>query len=129
MKTTSNALDIIKRLTGDEPSVRRALRQAHLNFDIAELIHDARTAAGLTQRELAELAETRQSVIARLEDADYEGHSLSMLQRIAGALGLLVKVQFAPLAAKDQPRHERVTTGKRATGSGSPRRRAVRRIA
>ncbi len=129
MKATSNALDIMKRLTGDEPSVRRALRQAHLNFEIAELIHGARTAAGLTQRELAELAETRQSVIARLEDADYEGHSLSMLQRIAGALGLLVKVQFTPQAGNIRQRNKRVVSPKRALGSKPAGRRAVRRIA
>ena len=35
---------------------------------------------------LAELVNTTQSVISRLEDADYDGHSLSMLNRIAEAL-------------------------------------------
>jgi hypothetical protein len=32
----------------------------------------------------------------QLEDADYEGHSLSMLQRIATALGQEVKIVFVP---------------------------------
>ena len=44
---------------------------------------NARTEAGLSQKELAEMIGTTQSVISRLEDADYEGHSLSMLSRIA----------------------------------------------
>lgn len=45
-----------------------------------------RTEAGLTQSQLAELVGTTQSVISRLEDSDYDGHSLSMLHRIADAL-------------------------------------------
>ncbi len=60
------------------------------------MIFDARTRAGLTQTQLAELIDTKQPVIARLEDADYEGHSLSMLQRIAEALGQRLEVSFVP---------------------------------
>ncbi len=50
------------------------------------MINDARTKAGLSQGQLAALIGSKQPVIARLEDADYEGHSLTMLQRIAAAL-------------------------------------------
>ena len=46
-------------------------------------------------RELARVGTTA-SVICRLEDADYDGHSLAMLRRIAGALGLRVEVRFVP---------------------------------
>jgi len=53
---------------------------------VARLIHTMRTEAGLTQGRLAELVGTTQSVISRLEDSDYDGHSLSMLSRIAEAL-------------------------------------------
>ena len=53
--------------------------------------------AGLTQQGLAELVGTTQAVILRLEDADYEGHSLSMLQRIATALNQKVEIRFSPL--------------------------------
>lgn len=40
---------------------------------------------------------TTASVICRLEDADYEGHSLAMLNRIAGALNRRVEIRFLPL--------------------------------
>jgi predicted transcriptional regulator len=50
------------------------------------MIYDARTKAGLSQSELAVLIGSKQPVIARLEDGDYKGHSLTMLQRIAAAL-------------------------------------------
>ncbi len=37
---------------------------------------------------------TTQSVIARLESADYSGHSLKMLHRIARALDLRLELRF-----------------------------------
>ena len=54
----------------------------------------------LTQKQLAELVGTTQSVIARLEDADYEGHSLSMLQRIAAAVNKRLEVRFVSAGRK-----------------------------
>ena len=63
----------------------------------AQLIYDARTEAGLSQKELAEMVNTTQSVISRLEDADYEGHSLSMLSRVAQALNREVKIDLVPM--------------------------------
>jgi hypothetical protein len=48
-----------------------------------------------------ELIDTLQPVIARFEDADYEGHSLSMLQRIAEALGQRLEVSFVPATGRD----------------------------
>jgi hypothetical protein len=40
---------------------------------------------------------TTASVICRLEDADYEGHSLAMLRRIAAALNQRVEIRFVPI--------------------------------
>ena len=48
-------------------------------------IYALRKAAGLSQRALADLVGTTASVICRLEDAEFEGHSLAMLHRIAAA--------------------------------------------
>ena len=47
-------------------------------------------------RRLAERVGTSKSAICRLEDADYDGHSLSMLKRIAEALDKLVEIRFLP---------------------------------
>jgi hypothetical protein len=41
-------------------------------------------------------------VICRLEDADYDGHSLAMLRRVAAAVGKRVEVRFVP-ATDDDP--------------------------
>lgn len=50
--------------------------------------------ARLTLDQFAELVGLTQSVIARLEDADYDGHSLNMLNRIAAALNKRVDIRF-----------------------------------
>jgi transcriptional regulator with XRE-family HTH domain len=84
-------------MTGDDEGLRQMVAEETLNAEVARLIYEARTAAELTQAELAELLDTKQPVIARLEDADYEGHSLSMLQRIAVALNQRIEISFVPM--------------------------------
>ena len=59
--------------------------------------------AGLSQRALARLVDTTASVICRLEDADYEGHSLAMLRRIAAALDKRVEIRFISVPHSFQP--------------------------
>jgi ribosome-binding protein aMBF1 (putative translation factor) len=107
MAKTRNALRILAGLTGDDPEARADLAEARINFRVAQMIYDARTRAGLSQRELAALVGTKQPVIARLEDADYEGHSLTMLQRIARALDQQLEIRFAS-AGRRPSRHPRV---------------------
>jgi transcriptional regulator with XRE-family HTH domain len=98
MKKTSSALDILNHRFGNRREYRRMLEEERDRAQAARVIFEARKAAGLTQKELAERVGTTQPVIARLESADYEGHSLAMLERIAAALGLRLEVRFV---AKD----------------------------
>jgi transcriptional regulator with XRE-family HTH domain len=56
--------------------------------------YDLRSKASLTQAALADLVGTTPSVISRLEDAGYEGHSLAMLRRIAVALNRRLEIRF-----------------------------------
>ena len=95
-KKTRSATEILDRLTGDDPELREMIAEETVNAQVARMIYEARTAAGLTQAQLADLVDTQQSTIARLEDADYEGHSLSMLRRIAEALNQTLEVRFVP---------------------------------
>ena len=96
MPKTRDAVEILHRQIGDDPELREMLEQASINAEIAQLIYDARTAAGLTQKQLADLVGTTQPVLSRLEDADYEGHSLSMLHRIGAALNQRLEIRFIP---------------------------------
>ncbi|MCA9757574.1 MAG: helix-turn-helix domain-containing protein [Candidatus Eisenbacteria bacterium] len=59
-----------------------------------------RTDAGLTQAELAKLVGTSRSVISRLEDDDYDGHSLALLRRVAAAVNKRVEIRFVPADRK-----------------------------
>ena len=96
-KPTSDAMEIIEGMIGDDAETRELYEQAKVNVHVAQLIYDARTEAGLSQTELARMVGTTQSVISRLEDADYEGHSLSMLNRVAQALNREVKIDLVPI--------------------------------
>lgn len=78
------------------------VEEATLNAQVATSIYNARRAARMTQRELAELIGTTQSVVSQLESSDYEGHSLSMLRRIATALHLRVEMKLVPVSAERQ---------------------------
>ena len=93
-RRTSNAKRILDRITGGDRRVREAIEIEKLSLTVAEMILAAREKAGLTQGQLAKLVGTTQSVISRLEDADYDGHSLSMLRRIAAALNHRVELRL-----------------------------------
>ncbi|HUT10058.1 MAG TPA: helix-turn-helix transcriptional regulator [Thermoguttaceae bacterium] len=100
---TSDAVTILRnRYVKDDADRKASVEAERVNAQVAQMIHDLRLEAGLTQAELAELVGTTQSVISRLEDSDYEGHSLSMLNRIAGALKQRIRIVFDPIRAGDK---------------------------
>ena len=82
------------RYIGKDAKRAAEFEEELLHAEIARKIYDLRTKAGLSQRELAKKVGTTASSICRLEDADYDGHSLSMLQRIAEALEKRVEIRF-----------------------------------
>lgn len=100
---TVKAVEILhRRYIGDSPDRRTSLETERVNAEVAQTIYDLRKEEGLTQKQLADLIGTTQSVISRLENADYEGHSLSMLNRIAGHLNRRLVIQMVPKPAKRQ---------------------------
>ena len=104
MAKTKDALKILDRVTGDDVELRELIEEETINAHVARLIYNARTDAGLTQQQLAELVGTKQPDIARLEDADYQGHSLTMLHRIATALNQRLEIALAPVGELPGPR-------------------------
>jgi DNA-binding XRE family transcriptional regulator len=82
------------RYVGKDQAKAEAYEAEVANSDVARKLYELRTKAGLTQGELAKLVGTSTSAISRLEDADYEGHSLAMLRRIATALNKRVEIRF-----------------------------------
>ena len=90
------------RYVGNDPEQQQAFEEAIADYDVARKIYGLRTKAGFSQRELARRIGTTASVICQLEDADYQGHSLLMLRRIAAALDKRVEIRFVPLRRKAQ---------------------------
>jgi DNA-binding XRE family transcriptional regulator len=94
IKKTSDAVEILKRRYARTSKSKQALEQARASAEIARRLYELRDEAGLTQAELAELVGTSRTVITRLEDDDYDGHSLSMLRRVAAALNKRIEIRF-----------------------------------
>ena len=96
MAKTSDAIKILKQRTGIDPETDPEMLRIAEEYRVGQIIHDARIAAQMTQKQLADAVGTTQSVISQLEDAEYEGHSLSMLRRIAEALKMRVQIELVP---------------------------------
>ncbi|MBI3207662.1 MAG: XRE family transcriptional regulator [Candidatus Solibacter usitatus] len=97
-KATTDAVEILhRRLFEGKPDLLKDLEEARANDEIARKIYELRRSAGLTQAQLGKLIGTTASVICRLEDADYAGHSLAMLRRVGTALNQRVEVRFVPI--------------------------------
>ncbi len=63
---TRDTLDILNKVTGDDPELRQMIKEETLHTKISRLIYDARQHAGLTQQGLAELVGTTQSVVVKV---------------------------------------------------------------
>ena len=97
-RRTTDAIQILhNRYVKNDPEMARMVDEERANMEIARKVYDLRAKAGLSQRALAKLLGTTASVICRLEDADYEGHSLAMLNRVALALNRRVEIRFVPI--------------------------------
>jgi transcriptional regulator with XRE-family HTH domain len=90
MKKTNFDLYLKEQLKDKDFAER--FRQAGAAWDVALQITKLREEAGLSQKELAQRLGTTQQQISRLESPSYEGHSLSMLRRVAEALNANVHV-------------------------------------
>lgn len=91
--------DLFSDLKND-PEFQDALAELEPGYQIA----DHRLSKGMTQSELAELAGTSQSSIARLENGS-SPPSLSFLRRVAKALDATVEVKIVS-SAVDDPKEE-----------------------
>jgi ribosome-binding protein aMBF1 (putative translation factor) len=97
MKRQKDDLDrLTEKLLEQDPSLQEEFVRAEQAWDIAFQIRDLREQAGLTQKQLAELVGTKQSNIARIEDADYTGYTLKTLEKVTKALRARLEVRIVP---------------------------------
>lgn len=84
----------------EDPAFAARFKDAGAAWDVGLQIAALRKQAGLSQKGLAKLLKTSQQQISRLESPGYEGHSLSMLRRVADVLRARVRVVIEPADAK-----------------------------
>ena len=103
-KSTTDAVEILhRRYFERRPAMLALLEAERATAEVARTICALRTEAGLSQAALGRLIGTTASVICRLEDSDYRGHSLSMLRRIAAAVDQRVEIRFVPARRRRKP--------------------------
>ena len=93
MKNRTN-FDLYLEEQMKDPGFRERFRQAGDAWDVAIQIASLRKRCGLSQKELARRLGTSQQQVSRLESPSYEGHSLSMVRRVADVLGATVHVEI-----------------------------------
>ena len=68
-------------------------------MDVIRAMIDNRIAQNLTQKELAERTGINQADISKLENGT-RNPSLKMLKRLAAGMGMALKIEFVPMAAR-----------------------------
>ncbi len=71
-----------------------ATDEEEARLQLAEMVYTARTAAGLSQTELARRAGTRQSVVSAIESGG-QIPTVPMLRRLAHALGGDLRIEIS----------------------------------
>lgn len=92
MKQTNFDLYLKRRLKN--PDFAKRFKKAGEAWNVALQLTELREKAGLSQKTLAHKLGTSQQQISRLESPTYEGHSLSMLRRVATILGAELQIVF-----------------------------------
>ena len=98
-KPASDAVDILhRRFYEGQPGRLKNLEEARANEEIARKIHESEDGGGPYPNSTWQTRRTpRRRSFCRLEDAEYEGHSLAMLRRIGAALNQRVEIRFVPI--------------------------------
>ena len=92
-KRTTNAIEIVEGMFGDDPEWDEMVAEEELKLRIGQLVYELRAGAQLTQKQLADRLGTSQSVISKVENADYDGSALEMLWRVCIALRRRIEIR------------------------------------
>jgi ribosome-binding protein aMBF1 (putative translation factor) len=94
-KRTTSARKIARqRFEGGSPERIAEREKTAREMALGMKIRRLREEAGWTQKQLAEKIGTRPSAISRIEVADYDSHTVTLLERVADALGMTLKIDF-----------------------------------
>ena len=96
MKRKTNFENYLEKQLQDQDFAER-FKKAGRAWEVALRLAALRQQSGLSQKELARKVGTTQQQISRLESPAYEGHSLSMIRRVAEALGASLRIEIEPM--------------------------------
>ena len=82
-----------------DPAVKAEYDALQPEYDIIQAMIDARNKQNLTQKELSAKTGITQADISRIENGT-RNPSLNMMKRIAGALGMQLRLEFIPTTGK-----------------------------
>ena len=94
---TTDAIAILNKRFGSPESEAYMVEELE-RILIGNQIYDLRTRAEMTQAALAKKVGTKAAEIDRLENADFEGHPLPLLRKIADVFGMRIEINFVPQA-------------------------------
>ena len=104
-KVITDAVAILQKRFGSPESEAYMIEELE-RILIGNQIYDLRTQAKMTQAALAKKVGTKAADIDRLENADYEGHSLPMLRKIAAVFGTRIELNFVPMTKENNKRRK-----------------------
>ena len=103
MKKNTDGFDLLyNRYIKGKPRIEALYREEKQRVELAACLRELRESEGISQIELAKRVGTTSSVISRLENPDYEGHSLKSLQRIVRALGMGMELRLIKGSGKNR---------------------------
>ena len=99
----TDAVAIMDALWGKEPGWKEGTARERQKIALGEVIREAREARGWTQKELSRRANTSQSYISRIEDANYDRLMIATLQKLAKILELPLTITLGVQSVQLQP--------------------------
>lgn len=91
-KLVSDAVELMDKWYGSIPDWDKLVAEEEFNMQVGQAVYDLRHSVGLSQADLAKLTDTTQSIISKVENADYDGSSIDILKRVCFALHTRIEV-------------------------------------
>lgn len=93
IKKTDDAIAMINNLIAQDSQMQEMIEESYINAEIGQLIYDTRIKEQVTAKELADRIGIQESVILDLEEGDYEGNALIILEKVAKVFYQKIQVQ------------------------------------
>jgi transcriptional regulator with XRE-family HTH domain len=90
----TDALAIIRHIVGADADLDRMIQEERVNVEVAQLVYDVRTRAGLSQGALAARIGAPPEDVESLEEADAGEQTLALFARVLQALNLRLAVRI-----------------------------------